>query len=197
MQAENIFENELFSIRLPEGWVCDSSQWEGLASLRNEVDFYNPKGDVVALHVVKTFFPFHWKSIDEAKEMALFARSMSEDSVELYYEQDSLEVGGYPACLLVYKIYENGNAMIQKQFVTYLDDSHITMYFNEWFDDRDFRMAQKKGDEIISSIRLKSVANPLDNDSIMKKAVEEGSERHPADEKDIMMLQQLEQTEQE
>lgn len=52
------YENELFSIKLPKGWVCDSSGWKGLDSLQNVVEIFNPNGSVVWFHFVKTFMPF-------------------------------------------------------------------------------------------------------------------------------------------
>ena len=56
------YENELFAISLPEGWIVDDSGWQGLDSMNNEVDFYNPHNDAVFFHFVKTFFPFQWKN---------------------------------------------------------------------------------------------------------------------------------------
>ena len=35
------YENDLFSIDLPKGWVCDSSGWKGLDSLQNVVEIFD------------------------------------------------------------------------------------------------------------------------------------------------------------
>ena len=156
------YENELFSINLPKGWVCDSSGWKGLDSLQNVVEIFNPNGSVVWFHFVKTFMPFKWKNIDEAKEMAKTARAISGDDMELIHEIDSVEVGGYP---------------------TYLQDSHIVIYFNENFYVQDWEEAQELGDLIIGTIKLKRVDNPLENDSVFKKSMEKGFEDHPVQEK--------------
>ena len=51
------YENELFSINFPKGWVCDSSGWKGLDSLQNVVEIFDPNGSVVWFHFVKTFMP--------------------------------------------------------------------------------------------------------------------------------------------
>ena len=71
------YENDLFSIDLPKGWVCDSSGWKGLDSLQNVVEIFDPNGNVVWFHFVKTFMPIKWKNIDEAKDMAKTARAIS------------------------------------------------------------------------------------------------------------------------
>lgn len=175
------YENELFSIKMPKGWVCDSSGWKGLDSLQNAVDIYDPNGNVVWFHFVKTFFPFEWKDINEAKEMAKAARAISGDNAELIHEVDSVEVGGYPASVLYFANYVNNDTIIQKQFVTYLQDSHIVMYFNENCYVQDLEDAEKLGDMIISTIKIKKVKNPLENDNILKRSLEEGSKNHPVE----------------
>lgn len=177
------YENELFSIDLPKGWVCDSSGWKGLDSLQNVVEIFDPNGSVVWFHFVKTFWPFKWKDIDEAKEMAKTARAISGDDMELIHEIDSVEVGGYPTNILYFANYVDNDTIIQKQFVTYLQDSHIVIYFNENFYVQNWEDAQELGDMIISTIKLKKVENPLENDSILKRSMEEGFEKHPVDEK--------------
>ena len=177
------YENELFSINLPKGWVCDPSGWKGLDSLQNVVEIFNPNGSVVWFHFVKTFMPFKWKNIDEAKEMAKTARAISGDNTELIHEIDSVEVGGYPTSILYFANYVDNDTIIQKQFVTYLQDSHIVIYFNENFHVQDWEKAQEIGDLIIGTIKLKKVENPLDNDSVFKKSMEKGLEDHPVQEK--------------
>lgn len=177
------YENELFSINLPKGWVCDSSGWKGLDSLQNVVEIFNPNGSVVWFHFVKTFMPFKWKNIDEAKELAKSARAISGDDTELIHEVDSVEVGGYPTSILYFANYVDNDTIIQKQFVTYLQDSHIVIYFNENFYVQNWKDAQELGDMIISTIKLKIVENPLENESVLKRSMEEGFENHPVDEK--------------
>lgn len=178
-----IYENELFSVEIPEGWVCDSSEWYGLDAQKNVVKIYHPYKDFVGFHFVKTFMPFQWENIDEAKEMAKMARAISGDSVELIREIDSIEVGGYPSCILYFANYVDRDTIIQKQFVTYLHDSHIMMYFNELFPVHAWDEAQEFGDGVISTIKLKKVINPLEDKETMKKAIEEGMENNVVDEK--------------
>ncbi len=178
-----IYENDLFSINMPKGWICDSSGWKGLDSLQNSIDIYDPNGNVVWFHFVKTFMPFKWKNIDEAKEMAKVARAISGDNAELIEEKDSIEVGGYPTSILYFANYVDNDTIIQKQFVTYLHDSHIVIYFNENFYVQDWEDAQEIGDKIIGTIKLKKVENPLENDSIFKNSMEKGLEAHPVEEK--------------
>lgn len=177
------YENDLFSIDIPREWVCDSSGWEGLDAMHNVVDIYDPDMSLVWLHIVKSFSSIEWKDIDEAKEMAKMARAASGDSVELIHEIDSVVVGGYPSCILYFANYVDNDTIIQKQFVTYLQDSHIMVYFNENFRFRYWEKAQELGDLMIGSVNLKKVANPLDNDSILQKAAEEGMARHPLEER--------------
>lgn len=179
------YENDLFSISLPEGWICDSSDWKGLGSLVNEVDIYNPDGGVVWFHFVKTFMPFKWKGIAEAKEMAKAVRAIGGDDAELIDEIDSVQVGGYPTSILYFANYVDNDTIIQKQFVTYLDDSHIVVYFNENFYANDWDEAQEIGDFIIATIKLKQVNNPLENDSILKESMKKGLEERPVPEKYI------------
>lgn len=177
-----VYENELFSVNLPKGWVCDSSGWIGLDSFKNVVEIFNPNGSIVWFHFVKTFMPFKWKNIDEAKEMAKTARAISGDDTELIQEIDSVEVGGYPASILYFANYVDNDTIIQKQFVTYLQDSHIVVYFNENFYVQDWEKAQEIGDLIIGTIKLKKVENPLENDSVFKKSMENGLKDHPVQE---------------
>jgi elongation factor P--beta-lysine ligase len=115
--------------------------------------------------------PIQWKNIAEATEMAKAARALSGANAKLIDEIDSVEVGGYPTSILCFANYENEDTIIQKQYVTYMKDSHIVIYFNENYNSRDEEKAQKIGDKIIATIKLKKVKNPLDNDSIMRQAV--------------------------
>ena len=186
-----IYENELFSVEIPEGWVCDSSEWYGLDAQKNVVKIYHPYKDFVRFHFVKTFMPFQWENIDEAKEMAKMARAISGDSVELIREIDSIEVGGYPSCILYFANYVDRDTIIQKQFVTYLHDSHIMMYFNELFPVHAWDEAQEFGDAVISTIKLKKVVNPLEDKDAMKKAIEEGMKNNVVNEKYMKRGEQL------
>lgn len=185
------YENELFSINFPKGWVCDSSGWKGLDSFKNVVEIFNPNGSVVRFYFVKTFMPFKWKDIDEAKELAKTARAISGDDIELIHEIDSVEVGGYPTSILYFANYADNDTIIQKQFVTYLQDSHIVIYFNEYFFVQDWEIAQELGDMIISTIKLKKVVNPLENDSVFKVSMEKGLKEHPVQEKYLKKASQI------
>lgn len=169
--STSTYENELFSVDYPKDWVCDYSGWNGLDSLKNEVDIYDPNDGIVWFHFVKTFLPMRFENIYEAKEMAKAARAFSGDNVELIYEEDSVEIGGYPASVLLFANFVDNDTIIQKQFVTYLPDSHIVVYFNENFYAQHMDEAQKIGDRIIATIKLKQVKNPLDNDSVLRKIV--------------------------
>ena len=180
-----VYENELFSINYPKGWTCDSSGWKGLDSLQNAVEIFNPDGSVVWFHIVKTFMPFKWKDIDEATEMAKTMRATSGDDVVLLDEIDSVEVGGYPTSILYFANCVDNDTIIQKQFVTYLEDSHIVVYFNENFHLHNWEQAQEIGDMIIGTVKLKKVVNPLENRSVLKKSIEKGLKDHPIDEKDM------------
>lgn len=171
------YENDLFSIELPSGWFYDDRNWGGLDSVQNEVDFYGPEGCPVWIHCVKTFFPFEWKNIEEATEMAKTARSISTDDVILITEIDSLEIGGYPTSILIFANFVENDTIIQKQYVTYLEDSHITVYVNENFYYSDTDIAEDVGDPIIETILFKKVKNPLENKEAMDKAVESLTEK--------------------
>ena len=139
--------------------------------MRNEVNIYNPYESIVWFHIVKAFMPIQWKNIAEATEMAKTARALSGANAELIEEIDSVEVGGYPTSILYFANYEDEDTIIQKQYVTYMKDSHIVIYFNENFNSKDYDEAQEIGDKIIATIKLKKVKNPLDNDSVMRQAV--------------------------
>ena len=179
------YENELFSIAFPKQWKYDDSDWNGLSSLRNEVDIYNPNNDALWIHIVKTFMPFKWKGIEEAKEFAKNARALSEDGSELFYEMDSLEVGGYPTSILFFANYVDNDTIIQKQFVTYMEDSHILMYFNQIFPIEYWETAQDFGDYLFSTIKLNKVKNPLEDEDVLIDAINEAMENGDVDEKYI------------
>ena len=185
------YENNLFSIDMPKGWVCDSSGWQGLESFQNTIDIYDPNGNVVWFHIVKTFMPYKWKNIDEAKEMAMAARAVSGDNVELIDDVDGVSVGGYPTSILYFANYVDNDTIIQKQFVTYLHDSHIVIYFNENFYIKNWKEAQELGDMIIGTIMLKTVKNPLENDSIFKQSIDNGLKNHPVEEKYLKKATEL------
>ena len=156
------YENELFSFCLPEGWIVDDSGWQGLDSMQNEVDFYNPNDYTVWFHFVKTYFPIQWKNIEEATEFAKTARLLSADSVALIDEIDSATISGYPASVLMYANFEDNDTIIQKQFVTYIQENHMLIYFNENFLYQNWEIGQKLGDELMRNVVIKEVKNPLD-----------------------------------
>ena len=164
------YENELFSVSMPRGWEYDASGWHGLDHPRNEVDLYSDDSPVW-IHIVKSFMPIQWKNIDEVTEMAYSLRTLDNPVVKLIDKIDSVDVGGYPASILFFENYVDNDTLIQKQFVTYLEDSHIVMYFNENFHPSYWEVAQELGDRIIRNIKLKKVVNPLDDDEKMKEVM--------------------------
>ena len=139
--------------------------------MQNEVELYS-KNSPVWFHIVKTFMPIQWKNVYEATEMAIAARAMSGANVELIKRTDSVEVGGYPTSILYFANVVDKDTIIQKQYVTYLEDSHIVIYFNENFYSNQWDEAQKYGEKIIGSVKLKKVVNPLEKDSVMKEAIQ-------------------------
>lgn len=191
-----IYENDLFSVAIPDGWGVDPSEWEGLNGFKNEVEivdfnFGDPLDGIVSLHFVKTLLPFDGRNVIEAAEMAKTARALSTDSVELIGEIDNAEVGGYPANILFFAYYVNGDTLIQKQFVTYLQDSHIVAYFNEFFYFQDWVQAQKVGDSIIATVKLKKVVNPLEDEQFFKNALEKGILTHPPREENLKRAEEI------
>lgn len=155
---------------MPNRWICDDSRWNGLEAVENEVDFNYP-GSLVAFHFVKAFMNIKWKDINEVTDMVLSLNSLNQDASKVIGRIDSVEVGGYPATILYKANYIDKDTIIQKQFITYLNDSHIIMYFNENFYIKDWTEAQEIGDSIISTIELKKVINPLDDEETLQKAV--------------------------
>lgn len=117
--------------------------------------------------------------------------AISGDDTELIHEIDSVEVGGYSTSILYFANYVDNDTIIQKQFVTYLQDSHIVIYFNENFYVQDWEEAQEIGDLIIETIKLKQVENPLENDTVFKKSMEKGLEDHPVQEKYLKNATQI------
>ena len=176
--AFTTYENDLFSVDIPKGWVCDSSGWKGLDSLDNTVRIFDPHGNAVWFYFVKTFIPAKWKNVDEATEMAkgsIAAKKYMGKNIEVIDEIDSVDVGGYPTNILYIANYVDNDTIIQKQFVTYLQDSHILMYFNENFNIKNWTIAEEMGDALIRTIKLKKVVNPLEKDKrIVKKLLEQG-----------------------
>ncbi len=156
------YENELFAMSLPEGWLVDDSGWQGLDSLQNEVDFSNPNNDAVWFHFVKTYFPIQWKNIAEATEFAKAARALSGDNAQLIDEVDSASICGYPASVLVFANFVENDTIIQKQFVTYIQKSHTLLYLNENFFYKNWDRGQKLGDELMKKLIIKDVKNPID-----------------------------------
>lgn len=157
----NIYENELFSVEFPYGWVCDSKNWHGLYAQENNVEIYDPEGNVVWFYFVKSFLPIKWNDFYEAQEMALFAKSISGDDFELISIGDSAFVSGYLSSELCYANYVDGDTIIQRQWVTYVPDSQILMYFNANCMPKDMILSRKIADEVIASIQIKKVINPL------------------------------------
>ncbi len=192
-----IYENDLFSIKLPSGWDYDDRNWGGLDSILNEVDFYGPEGCPVWLHCVKAFFPFQWKNIGEATEMAKTAESLRGEDVILLTEIDSLEIGGYPTTILLYAHFEENDTIIQKLHVTYLHDSHIVVYVNENFYYNNADVAQDIGDPIVETILFKKVKNPFDNKEVLDKAMEDLTERTKDSEQVKKVKELIEETKKE
>ena len=169
-QQENIdvdpflvkYENEVFAMLLPEGWVVDDSGWQGLDSMQNEVDFYNPNNDAVWFHFVKTYFPIQWKNIGEATEFAKAARAISTDNAQLIDEVDSVTISGYPSSVLMFANFVGSDTIIQKQYVTYIQENHTLLYFNENFFFRNWDEGQRIGDELMENLFIKEFVNPID-----------------------------------
>ena len=185
------YENELFSINMPQGWECDDSQWGGLDSMQNIVEIYDPYNDMMNFHIVKTFMPIQCESITKVTEMAKLARLLSGDSVELIEMIDSVQVGGYPTSVLIYANYVGNDTIIQKQYVSYLNDSHIVVYVNEIFPLQSWGQAQLVADKILGTLRFKKVINPLDDDSVFVQALKNGMENHVVDDRYIDNVQRI------
>lgn len=175
------YENELFSVNMPRGWEYDDSGWNGLEDMNNSVELHSSNSPVW-FHIVKTFMPFKWKDIGEATEMAIASRAFSGDNVELTNRIDSVEVGGYPASILYFSNYVDGDTIIQKQYVAYLEDSHITMYINENFLSGDWVTAEAMGDGIVKTIKLKKVKNPLEEEGKVNDVVQSAIDNDLIDE---------------
>lgn len=156
---------------MPSGWEYDDSGWHGLDALENQIDVYSDNSPVY-VHIVKTFFPMKRKDLKEAKEMAALIRQISGDNIELIDEIDSVEVGGYPAAILYFANYVDNDTVIQKQFVSYLQDSHIVVYLNEVFHPINWELAEQIGDRIIETVKFKKVNNPLDDEKVAKKIIQ-------------------------
>lgn len=156
------YENELFSVCLPKGWICDDSGWKGLDSIQNAVDFYNSNEDVVWFHFVKTYFPIQWKDIKEATEFAKAARALSGDNATLINEIDSAFISGYPTSVLMFANLVGNDTIIQKQFVTYIQETHTLVYFNENFLYHNWEKGQEIGDRLMENVVIKDVKNPID-----------------------------------
>ena len=185
------YENELFSISMPLGWECDDSQWGGLDCMQNIIEVYDPYNDMMNFHIVKTFMPIQCESITEVTEMAKLARFLSGDSVELIEEIDSVQVGGYPASVLIFANFVGNDTIIQKQYVSYLNDSHIVVYVNEIFTLQSWGQAQLVADKILGTLKFKKVINPLDDDTVFMHALNEGMKNPPFDERYIDKVQRI------
>jgi hypothetical protein len=153
------YENSVFNLRYPKGWTVDDTKWNGEDSLQNEIDIYNPNGSMQTgcyIHCVKAYFPIQWKSAAEAAALSKQMKQIKPDPgyLGIYYEKDSLEVGGCPAYLIVY-FYKNGNdTLINKQYVTLVKKTHTTLYFNNNFSIKNWTKGQELGDKIISTIHI-------------------------------------------
>ncbi|MBR6714229.1 MAG: hypothetical protein IKI80_02680, partial [Bacteroidaceae bacterium] len=77
---------------------------------------------------------------------------------------------------------DKSDTIIQKQIITYTRENHVLYYFNEIFNIKDFYEAQDVGDAIIGTLKLKVTSNPLDNDSIFLKAIDDAVEKGLIDE---------------
>lgn len=190
------YENELFSVDVPEDWIIDTTQWYGLEAMQNAVDIFSPTVPI-SFHFVKVFFPIRWKNVQEAAEMPKTLRALSGDSCVLIFEdEESTQVGGYPAQILYFANFVDNDTIIQKMFVTFLQDSYIVMYLNENFYYRDRQIAETIGDPIIETIRFKKVSNPLIdggdlNDEAILDATNEAFENNRIDEKYIKTGEKL------
>lgn len=185
------YENDLFSIEFPKGWEVDDSDWDGLDAMTNEVDFRNPDDTTVWFHFVKTFLPRPWKNVGEATELAKFATALRSNDTELIEEIEDEEISDYPTNILVIANHLGNDTLIQKQYVTYLEDSHIVIYFNANFYSQNREKAEEMVDDIFKTIKLKKVANPLEDEAVFRKAFEEGQKKRPADPKVMNDLEEL------
>ena len=166
------YENELFSISIPQGWEYDDSEWHGLESFVNRVDFYS-KESKVWFRCRKSFFPIKWKDVYEVKEQdkSMGVEMFRCTDEKLVKEIDDVEVGGYPACILYYSCSVGFDDFIIKRYIIYQQDSHIVLCLNEEFFVENWDEAEELGDLIVNTIQLKKVTNPLENDSILIQSI--------------------------
>jgi hypothetical protein len=164
------YENELFSIRLPKGWIYSSQEWHGLEAFDNSIHIYDDDSPYW-FYIVKTFYPFEG-NLELATEKAKLARFISGDSVTLLREVKNRRIGGYPTNILYFANVVQDSILIQKQHVTYLEESKILMYINLNYFMKDTEIAEKSGDSVLATLKIKKVNNPLLDSVIFDRVVD-------------------------
>lgn len=179
-----VYKNELVTVYYPDDWACDSSKWGGLDAYHNSLDIYKPLGGFMWIHIDKVFYPYQFEDVDEAARMVKEIRAMNGDSL-VYEAEDIYELGGYPTKISYYIDVVDADTIAQKQFTTYMKDSHIVLNITLYSYLQYFDIAEYAGDQLIGNIELRKVDNPLEDESLCRKVMDKAVKDSLISEKDV------------
>lgn len=170
-KKDTVYSNESFSVTIPKGWEGNDSQWSGPVARFHEMDIYNKFDEGAWVSIVRSSTkPFNWESPKQAAELSTALKELPPDEALKYNieldpnylgvigEQDSIEIGGCPAYLTVYKYQADEDTLLDFQFcvITPWDNQLYYVNHNTYYST--MNMNPQIGDEcydIIESIRFK------------------------------------------
>lgn len=139
-----VYSNESFSITIPKEWGCDDSKWSGPADKFHGVNIYNKYEYGAWINIVRSSIKvFDWQSPERAAILSTELKELPPDEARKYgieqdtnyigvdWEEDSIDVGGYPAHLTVYMYKAEGDTLINCQLCVLIPDDNQLYYVNQ------------------------------------------------------------------
>lgn len=140
------YSNNCFSINLPNGWEYDDSEWSGIDTVANTVVFYNNNDTANWIKIVRSALSLPMiNTSEEAAQLTIALKEVPENYehngsklniphdknyIGVMDERDSVEIGGYPSYLVVFKYKLDNDTLVNMQFITLLPKEHRIYYIN-------------------------------------------------------------------
>ena len=170
VKKDTVYSNESFSIMIPKGWEGNDSLWSGPVSSFHEMDIYNKFDEGAWVSIVRySTKPFNWESPKQSAELSTALKELPPDEALKYNiepdpnylgvvgVQDSIEIGGCPAYLTVYKYQAEEDTLLNFQFCVITPWNNQLYYVNHSIYYSTMSINPQIGDEcykIIESIKF-------------------------------------------
>lgn len=159
---ERLYENDFFSIKYPYNWTYDeevNNISDSISAMSKGIrcTLYNPNSEVYSTISVQKSAMFEcFKTPEEWRNLSIELKQFDDHYIGTVesYMLDSLTFGPYPASMAGFVVAtDEGDTLIHKQMV--IMDGKDLYYLNNIFDWNDDGTLEKRGDSILTTMRLK------------------------------------------